>query len=142
MVKLVSIPKNKINDVWNIVENDIQNALNRSGNYANSQHFKDACNKGVFQLWILWDNDSKHKYYGLVVTELVKRPLQKCLNIRIMTGKHREKWQHMIKFIEDFGKKQGCDKMELIARPGWEKVLKQFNYAKSHVLLEKNLKEK
>jgi predicted dehydrogenase len=29
--------------------------------------------------------------------------------------------------------------MELIARPGWERVLKQFEYKKSHVLLEKPL---
>jgi hypothetical protein len=30
--------------------------------------------------------------------------------------------------------------MELIARPGWERILKNFKYSKSHVLLEKPLK--
>jgi hypothetical protein len=32
--------------------------------------------------------------------------------------------------------------MELVARPGWEKVLRRFGYSKSHVLLEKHNKEK
>ena len=142
MIELVFVPKEKINDVWAIVENDIQAALNRSDNYANSGHFKQNCKKGLFQLWIIWDQKDQNKYYGVSVTEIIQRPLQKCLNIRIMTGKHREKWQHMIKLLEDFGKKEKCDKMELIARPGWEKVLRQFKYKKSHVLLEKTLKEK
>jgi hypothetical protein len=141
MVELIGIPKNLINKVWIKVENDISKALNRSDNYANSEHFRENCNKGIFQLWILWDKKSDNQYYGLVVTEIVQRPLQRCLNIRIMTGRDREKWQHMIKLIENFGIKNKCDKMELIARPGWERILKQFNYTKSHVLLEKKLKE-
>jgi hypothetical protein len=56
-----------------------------------------------------------------------------------MVGNNRENWQHYISIIEDFAKQNGCDKMELIARPGWERVLKQFNYTKSHVVLDKNL---
>jgi hypothetical protein len=58
-----------------------------------------------------------------------------------MTGHHREKWQHLIKDIEKFANHNDCDKMELIARPGWEKVLRNFRYKKSHVLLEKQLKK-
>ena len=94
------------------------------------------------QLWILLDKESEHKYYGVVVTEIIQRPLQRVLNIKIMTGTHREKWQHLVKEIEDFAWFNNCDSMELVARPGWEKVLKRFGYKKSHVLLEKHNKEK
>jgi hypothetical protein len=59
-----------------------------------------------------------------------------------MTGKHRDKWQHLVKKIEDFAWANDCDLMELVARPGWEKVLRKFGYSKSHVLLEKHKKEK
>jgi hypothetical protein len=58
-----------------------------------------------------------------------------------MVGKDRQDWQHYISIIEQFAKNNKCDKMELIARPGWERVLKQFNYTKSHVVLDKYLKE-
>ena len=143
MVALIYVPRNMIEKVWNAVEKDIKNALERSGNYANSNHFKKNCIDGLFHCWVLWDKDAERKdrYYGVVITEIIDRPLQRCLNIRIMTGKDRENWQHMIRSIEDFGRQHNCDKMELVARPGWERVLKKFEYKKSHVLLEKNLKE-
>jgi hypothetical protein len=58
-----------------------------------------------------------------------------------MTGSHREKWQHLIKHIEDFAWQNKCDLLELVARTGWKRVLKPFGYKESHVLLEKK-KEK
>lgn len=144
MINLVSIPKDKVDASWFRVEQLITEALIRSGGYASSNHFKDYCIAGQCQLWILWDaeetNESK-KLYGVVVTELIQRPLQKCCHIRIMTGHHREKWQYLIKDIEKFAIENNCNKMELIARPGWEKVLRNFKYKKSHVLLEKQLKK-
>ena len=47
----------------------------------------------------------------------------------------------LIKHIEDFAWLNKCDLLELVARPGWKKVLKPFGYTESHVLLEKK-KEK
>jgi hypothetical protein len=144
MITLVSIPKDKIEASWFRVEQLITEALIRSGGYANSNHFKDWCIENKCQLWILWDAEETvetKKLYGVVITEVIQRPLQKSCHIRIMTGHHREKWQHLIKDIEKFAYHNDCDKMELIARPGWEKVLRNFRYKKSHVLLEKQLKK-
>jgi len=144
MINLVGIPKDKVELSWNKVEQSVTEALIRSGGYANSNHFKEWCTEGKCQLWILWDVEEpivEKKYYGVVITEVIQRPLQKCFYIRIMTGHHREKWQHLIKHLEKFALDNNCDKMELIARPGWERVLRNFRYKKSHVLLEKQLKK-
>ena len=141
MVELIGIPKDLVHKVWIKVNKDVQSAMDRSGNYAKSDHFKEWCEKGLCQLWILWDKLAEDKYHGVVITELNQRPLIKTCNIRIMVGKDRLQWQHHIKIIEDFAIKNKCDKMELIARPGWERVLKQFNYTISHVVLDKYLKE-
>jgi len=32
--------------------------------------------------------------------------------------------------------------MELIARKGWEKIMEQFNYKRTHVVLEKSITQK
>jgi len=143
MIELINVPTKSVNEVWALVKTDIANALNRSNNYALSDHIKKWIIEEKMQLWILWDKEApkESKYYGVVITEVIQRPLQRCLNIRIMTGRHREKWQHLIKHIEDFAWLQNCDSLELIARPGWKKVLKPFGYTESHVLLEKK-KEK
>ena len=143
MIELINVPTKSVNEVWALVKTDIANALNRSNCYALADHIKKWINEEKMQLWILWDKEAakESKYYGLVVTEIIQRPLQRCLNMRIMTGRHREKWQHLIKHIEDFAWLNNCDSLELIARPGWKKVLKPFGYTESHVLLEKK-KEK
>lgn len=141
MIELIYIPKENINEVWHIIETDITNALNRSNGYALSEHIKQWLLENKMQLWILWNINSNEKYFGTVVTEIIQRPLQRCLNIKIMTGKHREKWQHLIKQIEEFAWQNNCDLLELVARPGWKKILKPFGYKESHILLEKK-KEK
>jgi hypothetical protein len=144
MINLVGIPKENVEASWSRVEQSVTEALIRSGGYANSNHFKEWCIDSKCQLWILWDAEepiAEKKYYGVVITEVIQRPLQKCFYIRIMTGHHREKWQHLVKHLEKFALDNNCDKMELIARPGWERVLRNFRYKKSHVLLEKQLKK-
>ena len=136
-MNLVQVPTKNIEEVWHIVVKDIADALARSNGYALADHIKKWILEEKMQLWILWDQDSKEKYFGTVVTEVITRPLQRCLNIRIMTGKHREKWQHLIKHIEEFAWQNKCDLLELVARPGWKKILKPFGYKESHILLEK-----
>jgi len=143
VITLYNIPTKSVDEVWGVVKNDIANALTRSNGYALSDHIKEWIKQQKMQLWILWDSEAeKDKYYGVVVTEVIQRPLQRCLNIKIMIGRHREKWQHLIKHIEDFAWQQNCDLLELVARPGWKKILKPFGYTESHVLLEKKKENK
>ena len=59
-----------------------------------------------------------------------------------MNVKNRQKFTHLIKVIEDFAKEQDCDMLELIARPGWQKILQNYKYKRTHVVLEKQIKEK
>jgi len=140
VIEQVLIPTNKVEQVWSFAVKDIADALARSNGYARAEHIKKEILDNKMQLWILWDSETK-EYYGVCVTEIIQRPLQRCLNIKIMTGRHRDKWQHLIKHVEEFAWKNNCDLLELVARPGWKKVLKQYGYKESHVLLEKK-KEK
>ena len=98
-IELVRIPTENVNDAWGMVSQNIADALARSNGYARAEHIKEWILQNKMQLWILWDSQDK-KYYGVVVTEIIQRPLQRCLNIKIMTGNHREKWQHLIKQLK------------------------------------------
>jgi|TARA_B100000519_G_scaffold144295_1_gene125205 hypothetical protein len=140
VIEQVLIPTDKVKQVWSIVVKDIADALARSNAYARAEHIKKDILDNKMQLWILWDSETK-EYYGVCVTEIIQRPLQRCLNIKIMKGRHRDKWEHLIKHVEEFAWHNNCDLLELVARPGWKKILKQYGYKESHVLLEKK-KEK
>ena len=80
MIKLYNIPTSNVDTTWGVVKADIANALARSNNYALSDHIKTWIKEEKMQLWILWDHeatDKNSKYYGVVVTEVIQRPLQR-----------------------------------------------------------------
>ena len=142
---IVYIPVKDIDKVWVLAKPYIDDALAYSNSHHHSEHFKDLIKKGKLQLWFLWDDKKstvKEKMNGVVVSEIIQRSIKKVFHLPIVTGKNRQQWQHLIEKLEDFAKDQGCDLMELIARPGWQKILDKHNYKKTHVILEKELKEK
>ena len=147
-MNLVNIPSSNLDDVWSLVKKDISEALSYSGNHTDADFVYDCVKKNKMQLWVVWDKDKSttlEKYYGVVVTEIVKRKLIQSCNIFIVTGRNRQKWQHLISVLEDFALENNCTNMELFARKGWEKIMEQFDYKKTHVVLEKqiiNKKEK
>ena len=143
-MELVRIPIQELEKVWGIVEKDIKSALAYSGQLTDSDFVFDTLKEGKFQLWVLWDKKQSKavdKYFGVVVTEIIKRKFGKVCHIYIMTGKQRTKWQHLITKVEDFAKQEDCKMMELIARPGWQRVLDDYGYKRTHVVLEKQIKQ-
>jgi hypothetical protein len=143
-MELVRIPIEELEQVWSLVEKDIKSALAYSSQLTDSDFVFDTLKEGKFQLWVLWDKKQSKavdKYFGVVVTEIIKRKFGKVCHIYIMTGKQRTKWQHLITKVEDFAKQEGCKMMELIARPGWQRVLDDYGYKRTHVVLEKQIKQ-
>ena len=141
-MKLVRIPTELLDTVWTLVQPSIQEALVFSGNHTDSDFVLETLKADKYQLWIVWDISQKttlDKFKGVVVTELIKKKLKQSCHIFIMTGKGRQQWQHLLSVIEDFAEQHGCDQMELIARPGWARILKQYKYKRTHVVLEKQL---
>ena len=144
-MNLVRIPSSNLDDVWNLVNKDISEALSYSGNHTDAQFVYETVKENKMQLWVVWDKDKKttlDKYYGVVVTEIVKRKLKQSCNIFIVTGRHRQKWQHLINVLEDFAVENNCTNMELFARKGWQRIMEQFDYKQTHVVLEKQITNK
>ena len=143
-MNLVRIPTSYTDKVWNLVKKDIAEALSFSGNQTDADFVYESIKSEKMQLWVLWNKEQPtptEKYYGVVVTEIIQRKLKKSCHIFIMTGRNRQKWTPLIKVLEDFAVEQKCDQMELFARPGWQKVLQNFKYKRTHIVLEKQLKK-
>ena len=143
-MELVRIPTQELDKAWGLVDKDIRQALAYSSQLTDSDFVFETAKQDKFQVWIIWDKNQKKtvdKYFGVVVTELIQKKLGKVCHIYIATGRQRLKWQHLINKIEDFAKQEGCQMMELIARPGWQRVLNLFNYKRTHVVLEKKIEQ-
>jgi hypothetical protein len=131
----------EVDKVWILVKDYIQDALNRSGGYADHEHIKDQIKKNLMQLWVAWSEDDQ-KLYAVGVTELKEYPKYKTMNFRILTGERMDLWVQYLEPMEQWAKQQGVDKMEFYARPGWEKFLKTKGYVKSHIQLDKFIGDK
>ena len=121
-MELVRIPTKELEKVWGLIEKDIRKALLFSGQLSDSTFVLKTAKEGKFQIWILWDKEQKtnvEKYFGVVITEIVEKPLGKVCHIYMMTGRQRHKWQYLIKDIEKFAQEEKCLIMELIARYQW-----------------------
>ena len=144
-MKSVNIPSSNLDDVWSLVKKDISEALSYSGNHTDAQFVYESIKENKMQLWVVWDKDKPttlEKYYGVAVTEIVQRKLKRSCQIFIITGKHRQKWQHLISVLEYFALENNCTNMELISRKGWQRIMEQFDYKPTHVVLEKPIIKK
>ena len=96
--------------------------------------------------WVIMRNGQKirlpsmeeNKVFGIGVTRIQELPNYQQLEIVICTGKRRELWENQfVAAITEFAKLNKCKRLCIWARPGWEKVSKQWGWKKKHVQLEK-----
>ena len=134
--KFIKFKKFEVENVWPLARDLIHLACKTNGAFA-ADDIKDLCKQGAMQLWLVVDETDE--VLATVVTELRNYPNFKVCDARIVTGRHMEKWQHHVEDLEIWAKAKGCKKMELFARPGWERVMKPKGYVKTHVQIEKDL---
>ena len=86
------------------------------------------------QLWIVWDKEVK----AAMLTSVMADRLDTVL-VTHCAGKDFKDWLHMWPVIEGWAREFGAKRIEVIARPGWERVLRPFGMKKTHVVLEMRL---
>jgi hypothetical protein len=86
------------------------------------------------QLWLAFDG----RVRAAVLTELKQDRLKTC-RVTHGAGDGMAEWIPLFGTIQDWAKEHGCKRMSVIARPGWEKMLKSFKMKKTHVVLEVGL---
>jgi hypothetical protein len=72
------------------------------------------------QLWIVYENV---KVVAAITTCIFNYPRSKRLIIEFCGGEDIKSWLNVLDDLREFGKSHGCEKMEIIGRPGWEKIL-------------------
>jgi hypothetical protein len=135
---LVVFKPSEVAGVWILVEDLIQKACDRSGGFADAEDFKGWLEKGIMQLWVAFDNKEK-KIKCVTVTEVKQYPKYKVCDCRITTGTDYKSWVDFMDNVVNWARANGCKKMEIFTRPGWERILKRKGFAKTHVQLEKML---
>ena len=134
----VKFEAEKVKEVWILVKDLIQKACDFSDGFADAEDFKKWLEQGTMQLWVAWDDEEK-KVKCVCITEIKQYPKYKVCGCKITTGSSFNKWVDFMDFVMEWAKQEGCRKMEIHTRPGWEKVLKSKGFFKTHVQLERML---
>lgn len=109
-------------------------------------HFRSFCGDGSLNPGDLWDDVAckrrqlwvamAEKPLAAVLTTVRDDNYQTCV-LTHAAGEDMRSWLHLWDKIEAWAKGIGCERIEAIARPGWERVLRDMK--KTHVVLEKRL---
>ena len=89
---------------------------------------------GQRQLWVAWEDGIR-----CAVLTMVLDDLRKTVLVSHGAGEGMQDWVGLWPVIEDWARDIGADCIEVNARPGWERVLRDYGLKKTHVVLEKRL---
>ena len=92
---------------------------------------------GQVQIGLGWDGEKAHALVGWLY-----RPVGDSLvaEIHWLPGRGVKEWRHLLPDLERYLKEhEGVAHCRPIARPGWEKFLKERGYRLTHYVMEKAL---
>ncbi len=129
---LLPIPSDRIDNIWPLVKDRLQAAvLTANGRLDLLDLYKFLREKDL----VLWVSVRDKKIEALAVTEIILHPKKKMCSVRIMTGEDYANWVGLEQGIADWAQSIGCSGMESIARKGWAKVFKHYEF--THIFLER-----
>ena len=96
-------------------------------------------------LWLAVHEDGD--VYAAALAQVVPYPnVQRrdfwCCEMFGCAGKEMQQWVGLMVSIRDWAEHAGCKRIKLIARPGWEKIMRDRGFIKTHVILEQDLNGK
>lgn len=141
-IECLFIKPSEVETFWPLVEFFIAQALKYSGQYAEPKHIKELLEKNVMHLWIMFgkDEDEENKVFGCCTTRFFDNPNFKELQGLICTGKKMPLWfPKLIKAAEEFAKINNCKRITALMRPGYKKIMKNFDWKMKHCEFQKEL---
>jgi hypothetical protein len=131
-VNLICVDPSMIDEMWPHVRDKIRAAVERTELSSFADIESDVLT-GMQLCWIAWNGS---EIMAAATTQLVK-PFHKVCVLTACSGYDRAQWVPLFEQIEKYAKAEGCVKMRIFGRRGWERVLD--GYRVEHVVLEKGL---
>lgn len=122
---------------WPIVSEYIESALEHTdGEISLEDIHSDIVNRER-QLWIIKHDD---RYIAAVVTQIYSYNSGiKIGEVTIAGGKDHKLWDHFTDVVGEWFKSQGCKFIDIIGRPGWQRLYKDRGFKTAYVQLRKKL---
>lgn len=129
-----------INDVdfyMPFVQEYIKSALEHTDGEISFENVLSGIANQERQLWVIkYDG----QYIAALVTQIYSYPTNvKIGEITIAGGKDHALWDHFVDVVGKWFKEQKCDFIDIIGRPGWQRLYKKRGFKTAYVNLRKPL---
>lgn len=131
-VDLVRVPKEDVSKVWPHVRALIFKAAQRGG--GDIFTIENDILRGPDLLWLAWDGN---RILAAAITSLGIINNEKICTIVACGGDEWTRFGHWIEALENVAKKEGCTRVRINGRPGWQRALE--GYGLRSVVLEKEI---
>ena len=127
------IEKHEVPDIWNNVKDIISQT---NDDVLNDEDVLKYLKSGHYTLWIATEPDSDSVVAAMTI-HYAYYPKYKMCRVATIAGQRMSEWIGDLYMLENWAKAQECDYMDMYARKGWKKVLKE--YKEDCILLRKKL---
>ena len=136
MIQIVAIEPGKIDSIWKQVKPHIEAALYYTKGEISSEQIKDKLLKGE-DLLLLAIEDG---ILASIVCEIVQTATIKVCHIVTCGGVRADVWlDKWHETIVPLAKEQGCKRISLSGRKGWEKKLGKYGFKHAYTTLDQEL---
>jgi hypothetical protein len=134
MINLVCIPPTDVWKIWPGVSGLID-AGYAASDVPMPNDILDQLRSGTMLLWLAVDEEGQ--ITAAMLTQLFEMRTGKMCKMMECGGDRLREWKHLRAEIEQYAKREGCDRVLVEGRPGWARVL--TDYTTIAVVLEKRI---
>lgn len=116
--------------------NDIESAM---GYGYGERHLVDVLlelERGEKQLWMHSTDDD---FKATIITQIIDLPAKRRCEVVYLGGLDMLEYVGEVSAIEDWARDNGCDDIQAIGRPGWERALKPLGYTRRYITVGRDL---
>lgn len=137
LASLVLVTPQLTDTFWEHLEPLLLHAKEQWHDYLDLDDIRAGLERGIYQAWLAGDEDG---YYLGLLTEIQEFPSIRLLRVLWLGGSHFIRARHLLAHVEDWGRRRGCDRCEIVGRRKWEHVLEPHGYEFKGAILHKELK--
>lgn len=135
-MKITDINSVDVNQIWPLVEDQIQLAIDRSQGEYSLSDVQLYLLTGDMRLWIAYEGKD---IIASAVTQLVKHSNGITCVVLYMAGTMMEQWKAYSAAVEEWAKENGAVKMQAFVRKGITRAFKDFDYHHVYDVVQKDL---
>ena len=138
-MKLQLVPPPLIDDVWPHVQGWLSRAIDKGDRWWSEERLRAALtiNEGA-ALFLAIDQKGVHAACAVMVED--KPNGERVMHVPACGGVAVRSWVHLFDEIEEWGRSQGVDQVEIGGRRGWKRLFEERGYRERPVVtMEKNL---